>query len=469
MTAMTLSRAIEQNPTRVNLPHGTALPCNPAAERSVLSAMLLSKEALQDCAIGLTEDDFYSPAHTALFTAMRRMFEDGITVDPVTLADRLRSSGELDRVGGQECILDLSNDLFAPVAWHNNAACLKRDATLRSLASAAAEILAEATSAPESADAVVDKAVQRVLAVKSHGTARKPESAGPILHRLREGIIRQYESGKSFVGVPTGFRSLDEKLLGLRPGQMVVIGGRPSTGKTSLASCIALNAVRAGTFTCIFSLEMSKEENMLRLLSGESGISVSDLRSAKLDGKIRTMDEAMEALRDLPLVIDDTSTTTVPQILAKARRMLDNKKGNALVIIDYLQLLSLPKGEGRYDNRTRQVGMLSRGIKLLAKDLEVPVVVLSQLSRALETRDNRRPQLSDLRETGDIEQDADVVILLDKSATPEEARRIDRPDEGVVELIIAKQRNGETGTVPLRFDGCTTRFVEDPSLRPISI
>lgn len=277
---------------------------------------------------------------------------------------------------------------------------------------------------------------------------------------LYEELEEQSMSGEKTLGVQTGFPKIDECLLGLRPGQMIVLGARPGVGKTSFALNLATNAAYHGASVAFFSLEMSKAEIAQRLLAAEARIGLQEIRSARIrDDQWPQILEAVNQLSQLDIVIDDTPGTTVTEVRAKARRMLRGKK-LGVVILDYLQLVSPPQGGHRADSRATEVGEMSRGIKIMAKDLGVPVVALSQLNRTVENRTGKRPQLSDLRESGSIEQDADIVCFLDRSMNEDEAAREDRPAVGETTFIIAKNRSGSLADVPLTFLASSTKFVE---------
>lgn len=436
-----------------------SMPCDRAAEASVLSAMILSQDALTECLTLLDAQDFYIPSNRRIFLAIRDLFERGSSPDPVSLADLLKSRGELDRVGGPSYLLELGGDTFAMASWRNHVEILRRDTTLRRLIEASAAITALAYDAPEDTREVVDMAERRLFEVTQHDVADGDQSLEEILSALYTelGVMSRQ---KGTIGINTGFPRLDRSLLGLRAGQMVVIGARPGVGKTSFALNVAVNAAAQGASVAFFSLEMSSVEVGQRLLSSRSRIDLSTIRSARIrENQWHELLTACNDLSSLDVRVDDTPGTTVTEIRAKARRMLHNKE-KGLVIIDYLQLLSPPSGQRRSDSRATEVAEMSRGIKIMAKELGVPVIALSQLSRETERRTGKRPQLSDLRESGAIEQDADVVLLLDRSSTPEEAERQDRPDTGMTDVIIAKNRSGPTDIVPLGFVASSTKFYE---------
>ena len=453
-------RPFEVNPTRATLNHSGEMPHDSNAERSVLSAMLLSPDAFQECILSVRDYDFYIPSNRTIYNTIRKMFDQNEPIDPVSLADALKSEGELDRVGGMNYLLDLVNDPFALASWQHHAEILRRDTTLRQLIATSAQISALAFDAPEDTKEVVDQAERMLLSVTQRGVRSNYSTLQDVMSDLYNDLSVQAENPSDIGGVETGYRGLDERLLGLRAGQMVVFGARPGVGKTSFCLNLAVNAAEAGATVAFFSLEMSKVEIAQRLLAARSMIKLTDIRSANIrPNQWPQILEATEDLCELDILIDDTPGTTVTEIRAKARRMLHGKE-RAIVIIDYLQLLSAPATAGRNDNRATIVGEMSRGIKIMAKDLEVPVVALSQLNREVEGRTGKRPQLSDLRESGSIEQDADIVILLDRSMTPEEAERQDRPDLGITQFIIAKNRSGPLGAVDMRFDGETIKFYE---------
>ena len=434
------------NPTRMTVSEPGVMPQDREAESSVLSAMMISPDALQECLIELTPDDFYFPANQTIFLAVREMFNRNQPVDSISLADYLKSTGELEKIGGRSYLLGLANNSLALLGWRRHMEMLHRDTTLRKMILASAQITALAYDAPED--------------VTNRDVHTNEQSLEDVMPDLYEELQAAAESKDEPLGVQTGFPSIDSCLLGLRPGQMVVIGARPGVGKTSFALNLATNAAFAGASVALFSLEMSKTEIAQRLLAANARIGLQEIRS----GNIRAEQwpqilEATEQLSKLDIVIDDTPGTTVTEIRAKARRILRGKK-LGVVIVDYLQLISPPSGGHRADSRATEVGEMSRGIKIMAKDLEVPVITLSQLNRTVENRTGKRPQLSDLRESGSIEQDADIVALLDRSMNEEEAAREDRPAMGETTFIIAKNRSGALADVPLTFLPGSTKFVE---------
>lgn len=462
---------------RGNTPHATrddgspitssasdaVMPHDLEAERSVLAAMLLSQDVLNECISAVRGDDFYLYSHRALYQAMCTMFDRGMPVEPISLADHLKSEGTLERVGGMPYLLELNGNSFALASWRHHLDILRRHATLRQIIAASARITSLAFDAPEDTKEVVDRAESMLLEVTTRDIDSSFQSLEQIMGDLYNELGEMCADPDGSMGVRTGYPGIDNHLLGLRPGQMVVIGARPGVGKTSFALNLATNAAANGASVALFSLEMSKVEIAQRLLSAQARIPLSAIRGARIqDNQWPTIMEATRDLSQLDIQVDDTPGTTVTEIRAKARRMLRDK-ASGVVIVDYLQLLSPPPGGRRADSRATEVSEMSRGIKIMAKDLGVPVIALSQLNRGVESRTGRygkRPQLSDLRESGSIEQDADIVILLDRSMTEEEASREERPEMGMTEFIIAKNRSGPLGTVRLMFLPGSTKFVE---------
>ena len=437
------------------------LPFNAEAENSVISAMFQSPDVLEECLTRMVEEDFYFPVNRTVFSAMHELFDTARPTDPITVADHLKSKKKLDSIGGPATLLDYTKNSLALGEWQRHLEMVLRDSTLRHIISTAAEINALALDAPEDTKEVVDKSEQMLLNVTNRAVRTSYSTVGDIMEGLYNDLVemdRDPDSGAR--GVETGFKRLDRDLLGLRPGQMIVVGARPAVGKTSFALNLAVNMASRGAHIAFFSLEMSKLEIGQRLLASRSGVPLQKIRAGKIGANDwEAVFKATAELSELPLMIDDTPGTTITEIRAKARRMLHGKEKGA-VIIDYLQLVSPPSGRYRADSRATEVSEMSRGIKILAKDLSVPVVALSQLSRTVEGRTGKRPQLSDLRESGAIEQDADIVLMLDRSMTEEEGERPDRPDYGTTNLIIAKNRSGPTDTIPLVFLPDKTSFVE---------
>jgi replicative DNA helicase len=432
------------------------LPHNLEAERSVLGAILLHNDAFNTAAEAIDSNDFFRDAHRRIFEKMVRLAERGDAIDLVTLKEELNRSGELDAVGGPAYISALVDGVPRSTNVEHYARIIKEKSTLRHLIYSANKILTNAYDAEEEADTILDQAESAIFAIAD----KKIRDGFVSLKDLAEtslDTIEKLASRKELVtGVPTGFTDLDEMTSGLQPSDIVIVAARPSMGKTSLVLNMAQHAgTKTDKTIGIFSLEMSKEQLFLRMLTGEARIDAHRLRGGFLGerdwGKLS---QALGTLSEAKIFIDDTPSIGVLEMRAKCRR-LQAEHGLHMVIIDYVQLM---QGRGRFENRTLELASISRSLKGLAKELRVPIVVLSQLSRASETRADHRPQLSDLRESGALEQDADVVIFIyredqyaDKNAPPTEST-------GTAELIIAKQRNGPTGVVKLAFIREFTRF-----------
>ncbi|AEB07872.1 primary replicative DNA helicase [Coriobacterium glomerans PW2] len=435
------------------------LPNNPEAEANVLAAMILSGDVVEDATVELVPDDFYRPAHRTLFMAMQDMSARSLPIDSISLIDYLRSIDKLAAIGGEAYVLELIGQTLALVNWQHHAGIVRRDAMLREIIGATNQINALAFDAPLDTHEVIERAEGMLLSV----TAREVKSSfQPLTAFMAEAYAEAEEvslAGGVAQGVPTDFPSLDRLLLGLREGQLIIVGARPAVGKTSFSLNLALNAAAAGYRVGFFSLEMSGKEIAQRLICAQAMISISDFRCGNIRAEQwASINEATRDLSNLDILIDDTPGTTITEVRAKARRMLHNHE-RAVIILDYLQLVSPPPGR-RAENRAVEVSEMSRALKIMAKDLKAPVIALSQLSRAVESRTGKRPQLSDLRESGSIEQDADIVMFLDRSSDEQEAQRPDRPDTGVTRIIVAKNRSGPTGEVDLMFIPASTKFYE---------
>ena len=435
------------------------LPNNPDAEANVLSAMLLSSEVVEEALTELLPDDFYRPMNKALFETMHDMYDRSMPIDSITLIDYLNSENKLQEVGGEAYILELMGQTLSLVNWQHHASIVRRDAMLREIIGATNQINQLAYNAPTDTKEVVERAESMLLSVTDREVKNAYKPLNDFLIEAFNEAKEVCEAGGVAAGVPTGYPSLDRMLMGLREGQLVIIGARPAVGKTSFALNLALNAASEGYTVAFFSLEMSGKEIAQRFICAHAQVSMSNFRTGKISPQEwANIGQAAEDLSRLDILIDDTPGITVTEIRAKARRMLHNKE-KAIIILDYLQLVSPPAGR-RAESRTVEVSEMSRALKIMAKELAVPVISLSQLSRAVESRTGKRPQLSDLRESGSIEQDADIVMFLDRSSNEQEAGREDRPPEGVTRIIVAKNRSGPIGDVDLVFLAASTKFYE---------
>jgi replicative DNA helicase len=430
------------------------LPHNLDAERSVLGAILIDNEAFNVAASVIDARAFFRDAHRRIFDRMVALAERSHPIDLVTLREELERSGEVEEVGGPAYIASLVDGVPRATNVEYYAKIVKEKSTLRSLIFSANKILANAYEADQEADLILDEAESAIFSV-----AEDRIKAGFIAMRdlVKDSFpkIEQLFEHKSFItGVATGFTEIDKMTRGFQPGDLIIVAARPSMGKTSLVLNVAQYIALAGKVAGFLSLEMSKEQLFMRMLASEAKIDNYRLMSGQIGQKeYGQITHALETLSDAHMYIDDTPGIGVLEMRAKARR-LQSEHGLDMLAIDYIQLMT---GRGRFENRTLELASISRSLKGLAKELNVPVVVLSQLSRAPEARSDRRPQLADLRESGALEQDADVVILIFRE---EMYKQNNEPAEsdGIAELIVAKQRNGPTGVVKLAFLRQQTRF-----------
>ena len=421
-------------------------------ERTVLGSMLIDQSAAVTAMTVLTEDCFYATQNRQIFQCMMSMFEKGVPLDILTVADELKKRNTFESAGAEPYLSELAQNVATAANIEHHARILLEKSTLRQLISATGDIATNCFSSEAEAQEILDKAEARIFAISESRIKNTFESLQQLLPRTFEDIANYSKGGVQ--GVPTGFKDLDEMTSGLQKGDLIIVAGRPSMGKTAFALSMALHAaVVAKHSTAIFSLEMSKAQLVQRMLCGEARIDMHALRSGRLPQRdFPKLSIAAGPLSESPMFIDDTPGIGVLELRAKARR-LKAQHNLSLVIIDYLQLMD---ASVRMENRQQEISQISRSLKGIAKELEVPVIALSQLSRAPEQRGgDHRPQLSDLRESGAIEQDADVVMFVFR----EEFYSKDDPSkQGVAEIIIGKQRNGPTGSVNLAFVKQYARF-----------
>jgi replicative DNA helicase len=437
---------------------GNVPPHNIDAERAVLAAMILDKEVVEEALAKIQAEDFYRPAHQKIFAAIGDLSARTIPVDQLSLADRLKARGELEAVGDKVYILELANNAFALANWANHVEIVKRTALLRNLITASTHITALGYSSTDDVDEVIEESEKLLFEVTNK---RVDKSFANLSNLLLDSIATLEEMAKNkshLLGVPTGFTDLDRLLAGMRSGDLLILAARPGVGKTSLALNIAINAAKKNTSVAFFSLEMPADQLTQRLLSSEANIKSWNMRTGHLDDNDwAQIVFACEGLNKLEFAIDDTPGLSIMELRAKARRQLRNAS-QGLIVVDYLQLMQ--SKSARDKERYQEVGDITRGLKILAKELKVPILALSQLSRNVETRGGKkRPQLSDLRESGSIEQDADVVMFIDRSTSDDEAASPDRPNPGEALLMVAKHRNGATDDIKLNFRKENTTFL----------
>jgi len=433
------------------------LPSNIEAERCILGAVLLDNHVLNTAVERLRSEDFFLSQHRHIFERMIQLAEKRHAIDTVTLMEDLSSHGVLEASGGVAYISQLADGLPRVTNVEHYARIVKEKAVLRSLIHSAAAIQEQALAAGDEADTILDRAENAIFQLAEDRVRTGLIGIKEVVRDGFERLEKIFSEGRRITGLATGYAGLDNETAGLQPSELIILAARPSMGKTALALNIASNiALRHKLPVAIFSLEMSKESLLLRMLASEARVDAHKFRTGhmnrddwgKITGTLATLGEA-------PIWIDDSASSTVLEMGAKARRLVRDG-GLSVMIVDYLQLV-VPAGSGRGTNRQEEVAGMSRALKGLAKELKIPVIVLSQLTRAPE-REDRKPQLSDLRESGAIEQDADVVMFINrpnfyKTDLPEE-------DRAKAELIIAKQRNGPTGTLNFVFLGRHTRFEE---------
>jgi replicative DNA helicase len=432
------------------------LPHNLEAERSILGAILLDNHALNTAVERLRSEDFFLPQHRHIFDRMVELGEHQQGIDLVTLCEELSRTGHLEASGGVPYVSQLADGMPRVVNVEHYARIVKEKAVLRNLAYQASAIQEQALAGGDEADLILDRAETAILQLAEDRVRAGLIGVKELVRDGFERLEKIFSEGKRITGLPTGYSALDNETAGLQPSELIILAARPSMGKTAFALNIAENiAVRNREPVAIFSLEMSKESLLLRLLASQARVDAHKFRTGHMNrddwSRITT---SLSELGEAPIWIDDSASSTVLEMGAKARR-LKRDRGLSLMIVDYLQLV-VPASK-RNANRQEEVSGMSRALKGLAKELKVPVVVLSQLTRAPE-REERKPQLSDLRESGAIEQDADVVMFINRP----NFYKTDLPDEerAKAEVIIAKQRNGPTGTLPFVFLARHTRFEE---------
>lgn len=434
--------------------YGRTPPQDVAAEQSVLGGMLLSKDAVADVVEILRGHDFYRPAHESIYEAVLDLYGRGEPADAVTVSAELQKRGELGRVGGAPYLHTLVSSVPSAANAGFYADIVRERAILRRLVEAGTRIVQMGYGGDGDADDVVDRAQAEVYAV----TERRASEDYLPLSDIMEGALDEIEAigsrGGQMVGVPTGFADLDALTNGLHSGQLVILAARPAVGKSTLGLDIARAAsIKHQLPAVIFSLEMSRNEITMRLLSAEAKVPLHHMRSGQMtDDDWNRIARSTGEVSSAPLYIDDSPNMTMMEIRAKCRR-LKQRNDLRLVIIDYMQLMTSGK---RVESRQQEVSEFSRHLKLLAKELEVPVIAISQLNRGPEQRQDKKPMLSDLRESGSIEQDADMVVLLHR----EDAYEKESPRAGEADFIVAKHRNGPTATITVAFQGHYSRFVD---------
>jgi len=440
---------------------GKVPPHNIEAEQACLGVMLLSKEAVVEGVERLKAEDFYKESHRQIFKAIVALFDANEPVDIVTVSDYLRNKNLLDEIGGPEYLASLPESVPSTSNFSHYVEIIIEKSILRKLISSANQIISYAMQSAEITDIeeVIDRSEQLIFEIGQRRSQRDFVKIGDIVTSAIHKIDQLYRSKRTITGIPSGLYELDKLTSGFQKSDFIVIAARPSVGKTSLGLNIAEHAAAENNIpVAIFSLEMSSEQLFYRILSSMSKVNLKSIRTGIFkESDWNNLTSAASMIHNLPIYIDDSSALTLMEIRAKARRAVA-QYGVKLIIIDYLQLINLP---GKYENRQQEISVISRSLKALAKELDIPIIAISQLSRKVEERKNKKPQLSDLRESGAIEQDADVVIFLHRPDIGEEETEKEEEDNKPVEyeIIVAKQRNGPTGERKVYFFKNFTKFV----------
>jgi replicative DNA helicase len=438
-------------------------PYSIQAEQSVLGGLMLDNSAWDLVSSHVTEADFYRLDHRLIFKAISRLADKQIPFDVVTLSDLLEASGELERCGGLSYLGVMAKDTPSAANIVSYANIVREKSVLRQLISVGTGIADSAFNADgrDAAD-LLQEAESQVFRIAEQRERGQGGALGmrPLLARMIDKIEERFENGGTIIGTATGFFDFDELTSGLSPGNLIIVAGRPSMGKTAFSMNIAEHVALTGDKpVAVFSMEMPADDLMMRMTSSVGRVGLQKIRTGRLeDHEWPLLSNAVERLNTAKLLIDDSAALTVGELRSRARRLVREHGPLGLVVVDYLQLMQSPASG---DNRVQQISDISRGLKALAKELDAPVIALSQLNRNLEQRPNKRPLMSDLRESGAIEQDADLIVFVYR----DEVYNKDSPDKGVAELIVGKQRNGGLGTVRLTFLGQFTRF--ENFMRPV--
>lgn len=434
-------------------------PHSVEAEQSVLGGILLDTSAWDKVSDLLSQEDFYRGEHRLIWQHINKLNDQARPVDVITLAESLESNGELEKAGGLSYLGSLAQNVPSAANIRRYAEIVRERAIMRKLVEVGNEIATSAYN-PGGRDAgqLLDEAESKVMQISEQGERGKQGFVAipPLLTQVVERIESLYsrDDASEVTGVSTGFTDLDRKTSGLQPGDLIIVAGRPSMGKTAFSINIAETVALEGKPVAIFSMEMSGTQLAMRMIGSVGRLNQHTLRTGRLeDEDWSRMTHALGLLNDAPIFIDETPGLNALELRSRARRLHRQNGGLGLVVIDYLQLMSSPAGKGS-ENRATEISEISRSLKSLAKELHVPVIALSQLNRSLEQRPNKRPVMSDLRESGAIEQDADLILFIYR----DEVYNPDTPDKGKAEIIIGKQRNGPIGSVNLTFRGEFTRF-----------
>ena len=430
------------------------MPNDINAEAAVLSAMMLDNYIVARAIELLDSSNFYRPVHQKIFSAISNLFTKNIEIDIITLIDYLRTNGELENVGGESFINELSDVVLssANIDYHANIVLAK--ALLRQLIESSNTIIENCYNADQPAEDIVDEAEQAIFKIAERPNRKSFQNISTFIADTINDIQETASTKKVVHGVPSGFIDLDRKIGGFRPGQLIVVAARPAMGKSSLALNIAANAaIRSDKKVGIFTMEMESEEVLMRMLSSASEVSMDNMLKGygMNEKKLLRISGAAEVISEKDIYIDDNGANTILDIRAKSRRLKAELKGLDMIIIDYMQLMSVKRNR---ENRQQEISEISRSLKILAKEIGVPIIALSQLNRGVESRDNKRPKLADLRESGAIEQDADIVLIIYR----DEVYNEESEEQGKAEIIVGKNRHGAIGKIDLKFYSEFTAF-----------
>jgi replicative DNA helicase len=432
---------------------GKIPPHNSEAEQTVLGAALIDHVAVEKTVDLLSNDDFYFEANREIFDSIKQVHSQNIPVDALTVSEELKKRGKIEYVGGFEYLARLTENIITSKNVEAYCNIIKEKSTLRKLISASSEIIEKGFKESDDVQKIIELAESRIFAISQNRGVNSFSQIKDVLMSVFNQLEERAMNKGSLTGITTGYDDLDRMTSGLQRSDLILLAARPSMGKTALALNIAMNAVKSGASVALFSLEMSKEQYVQRIISMESMVESTKLRSGNLDDDDWSrLISVMSTISNYNVFIDDTASVSLFEVMSKCRR-LKIEQGLDMVIVDYLQLMT--DGGRSGDNRQQEISNISRGLKAMARELDCPVVALSQLSRAPELRNDHRPIMSDLRESGAIEQDADVVMMLyrDEYYLKEESEK-----KGITDVIITKQRNGPVGTVELAWIGQYTKF-----------
>jgi replicative DNA helicase len=422
---------------------GRGVPQNLDAERSVLGALLLHPDAVVDVTF-LKPDDFYLPKHETIFTSIISAYNDRHATDPIVVGEELSREGRLEEVGGHEQLMDLMEGVITAAGIVYHAEIVREKAIARKLLATCLDVARKAYDNESEAKELLDEAERQIFEISGMDKSGDAVSIADVLQSTFERIDRLREREGRLTGLATDYYDFDEMTGGLQPGELIIIAARPSMGKTTFALNLTERVSNHGAGIAFFSLEMSNQQVIQNMLCNRSQIDGSAMRKGRItDQQYKRLQEEAAKLYETPIFVDDTPGISITQLRAKARR-LKQKHNISMVCVDYLQLMT---GGGRFESRQQEISAISRGLKSIARELSVPVIALSQLNRDVENRDDHRPRMSDLRESGAIEQDADVIILLHR----DDYFKPTEENAGLAQIIIAKQRNGPVGEVVLRF------------------